>query len=78
MAAASLCRQCGRCCWDWKGDAPGNKCEYLADDMTTCKIYGRRSELNRAECDALMQPHQAVDLPRDCGYMAYWREQGLI
>lgn len=74
----SLCLKCGRCCWDWKGNNPADRCEHLSEDMVTCLIYGRRAEFNRAECDVPMQPHQAVDLPEDCGYVLYWREKGII
>jgi len=77
-ADISLCRRCGRCCWDWKGGNPADKCEHLAEDMVTCLVYDRRAEVNRAECDPPMQPHQTVDLPPDCGYMIYWREQRII
>lgn len=78
LDGAVLCRACGRCCWDWKGDDPNNKCEYLADDLKTCTIYERRAELGLPQCVRHMQPHQAVDLHPDCGYMEFWRERGLI
>ncbi len=74
----SLCRQCGCCCWDWKNNDPANRCNHLADDLRTCLAYGRRAEVNRAECDRLMDIHQAVDLHPDCGYMQKWRRQGLV
>ena len=42
--------------------------------MVTCLIYDRRAEYNRAECDRIMEIHQAVDLPPDCGFVIAWRE----
>ena len=74
----TVCRRCGQCCWDWKGNNREAKCEHLADDMVTCLIYGRRAEFNRAECDRLMEVHQAVDLHPDCGYMVVWKAAGLV
>jgi hypothetical protein len=72
------CRRCGRCCWDWKGGNPENKCEYLGEDLVTCSIY----DTGKRACDGLAsdwpQPAHAVDLPPECGYVVYWRQIGLI
>lgn len=74
----SLCLGCGRCCWDWKNNDPTKRCQHLAEDLRTCLVYGRRNEVNRPECDNLMDPHQACDLHPDCGYMKYWKAQGML
>ena len=71
------CRYCGRCCWDWKGNRPDQKCEYLAEDMRTCLVRQTLAEVS-PECIDFPHPHCACDLPPDCGYMIYWREQGIL
>ncbi len=76
----SLCLNCGRCCWNFKDNDPADKCDHLADDMRTCLIYG---QLDHAQaCGGLFpnwpDPHHAVDLPEDCGFVLYWKEKGII
>jgi uncharacterized cysteine cluster protein YcgN (CxxCxxCC family) len=71
------CRQCGRCCWNWKEDKPEDRCEHLADDLRTCLVYGDLARV-RPECVAFPTPAQACDLPEDCGYMLAWKRDGLI
>lgn len=72
------CQKCGRCCWDWQGDNPADKCPNLADDLSTCRVY----DTDKASCGGLApdwpEPRHAVDLHPDCGYVQHWREQGVI
>jgi uncharacterized cysteine cluster protein YcgN (CxxCxxCC family) len=72
-----LCARCGKCCWDWKGNDPKNKCEHLADDMKTCLIHDRLAEL-RPECLDFPKPHMVVDLPPECPYIGKWKKEGLL
>jgi hypothetical protein len=76
----NLCRKCGRCCWDWKGGNPADRCEHLAADMITCLVHDDPEA--PGACDSLTdnwpEPRHACDLPPDCGFVVYWREQGLL
>ncbi len=63
------CRQCGRCCWDWKGKDPATKCRHLAEDLKTCLIYSRRAEMGHGGCINFPEAHHRQDLPADCGYL---------
>ena len=72
------CRRCGRCCWDFKGNDPSNRCEQLADDLVTCMVY----ETNKNACGGLADnwpdPPHACDLPEDCGYVIFWKGEGSV
>ena len=79
----SYCRGCGRCCWDWKGDRKEEdrqkeRCEHLSGDMERCLVY----DTDKMACGGLNdnwpQPYHFVDLPLDCGYVIFWKEQRLI
>lgn len=71
----SLCKQCGRCCFEKIEDDRGNilytqtACRFLDVSSRECKIFERRFEMNPS-CVKLTP--ELVDtlrwLPRDCGY----------
>ena len=71
------CKKCGKCCWDWKGKNPRDKCEHLASDLKTCMVYSDLKKI-KPECQRFPTPLQACDLPEDCGYMIHWRAEGII
>ena len=72
------CLQCGRCCWDWKGNDPANKCEHLSVDMKLCTAHDCWDEPGFEGCKARHTLQQATSLPDDCGYMLAWGEAGLL
>lgn len=61
------CNKCGKCCWNWKENKPEDKCEYLAEDMRTCKIHDKLGVL-RPECVNFPKPHHSPDLPSECPF----------
>ncbi len=71
----SLCKQCGRCCFEKLEDARGKiiytqiACRYLDVITRQCKIFERRFEINPhcVKLTAELVP-QLKWLPRDCGY----------
>ena len=77
---SSQCIRCGMCCHDWKGGDEAGRCEHLAADSRTCTAWDilDEPEINRGSCRNSMTPAQASSLPDTCGYMIYWREQGLL
>jgi uncharacterized cysteine cluster protein YcgN (CxxCxxCC family) len=71
----SLCKQCGRCCFEKIEDERGNifytqtPCRYLDVVSRRCKIFERRFTINPG-CVKLT-PELVPTLrwlPRDCGY----------
>jgi hypothetical protein len=71
----SLCKQCGRCCFDKLEDGRGRiiytqtACRYLDVATRRCKIFNRRFEIN-PHCMKLT-PELVPTLrwlPPDCGY----------
>jgi hypothetical protein len=76
----SYCQNCGKCCWDWKGNNPKDKCEHLGTDMKTCQVFKNPSALGA--CGGLdsnwPQPYHYVDLSPDCGYMILWKSKGWV
>lgn len=78
----SLCRQCGRCCFEKIENERGTifytqtACRYLDVITRQCKIFDRRFEIN-PECVKLT-PELVPTLrwlPTDCGYRQPTTEQ---
>ncbi len=71
----SLCKQCGRCCFEKIEDDRGNilytqtACRFLDVISRECKIFERRFEINPS-CVKLTPQLVATLrwLPRNCGY----------
>lgn len=71
----SLCRRCGRCCFEKLEDERGRviytstACRYLDLDSRCCKIFENRFLIN-PECIALtpVLVRTLEWLPDDCGY----------
>jgi uncharacterized cysteine cluster protein YcgN (CxxCxxCC family) len=71
----SLCKQCGRCCFEKIEDERGTifytqtACRFLDVVSRRCKIFKRRFEINPS-CVKLTPELVATLrwLPRDCGY----------
>ncbi len=71
----SLCKQCGRCCYDRLEDGRGKiiytqtACHYLDTTTRRCKIYACRFEIN-PHCLKLTPELLPTfkGLPPDCGY----------
>lgn len=71
----SLCKQCGRCCFEKLEDARGKiiytqtACRYLDVISRQCKIFERRFEIN-PHCVKLTADMVPILkwLPPDCGY----------
>lgn len=71
----SLCKQCGRCCFEKLEDSRGRiiytqtACRYLDVITRRCKIFQRRFEINphcvKLTPELVPQLHW---LPPDCGY----------
>lgn len=71
----SLCKQCGRCCFEKIEDERGNifytltACRFLDVTSRECKIYDRRFEINPSCIKLTPELVQTLRwLPRDCGY----------
>jgi len=71
----SLCKQCGRCCYEKLEDGRGKiiytrtPCEYLDVDSRRCTIFEQRFSINPS-CIKLT-PYLVTTLhwlPHDCGY----------
>lgn len=71
----SLCKQCGRCCFEKIEDDRGNilytqtACRFLDIISRECKIFERRFEINPSCIKLTPELVQTLHwLPRDCGY----------
>lgn len=72
----SLCKQCGRCCFEKIEDERGNifytqtACRFLDVVSRNCKIFERRFEINPTCVKLTPELVQTLRwLPRDCGYL---------
>jgi hypothetical protein len=61
------CIRCGKCCWDWMGNNPKDKCEYLEDNLITCTIYDHPMRRNMG-CFKFPLYDVSVDLPNECPF----------
>ena len=71
----SLCRQCGRCCFEKIENERGTifytqtACRFLDVISRECKIYERRFEINPSCVKLTPELVQSLRwLPRECGY----------